>query len=34
MVGISNRSPVEGGERDFRLERDAVSIKGASLSRL
>lgn len=34
MVGISNRFPIEGGERDLRMERDAVSIKGASLSKL
>lgn len=34
MVGISNRSPIEGGERDLRLKRDAVSNMGASLSRL
>ena len=34
MVGISNRCPFKGREGDLRMERDAVSIKGANLSRL
>ena len=34
MVGISNRCPFEGREGDLRMERDAVSIKGANLRRL